>query len=157
MNEHPEADDVLERLLSRTLHGLPPRRAPMTLESRVFEELQRRAVLPWWRRSFGHWPRYARAAFLLLCGSLAGLAFLGGDWAVTGVRVVQTSGASMSWARQTAAIMNVAGDVAASVAGAIPASWLYGSLAAGALLYAALFGLGAAAYCMLYLRPLNGR
>jgi hypothetical protein len=47
--------------------------------------------------------------------------------------------------------------VAALLAGAIPAAWLYGSLTAGALLYAALFGLGAAAYRILYLKPFDGR
>jgi hypothetical protein len=150
-------DEALERLLDRTLRELPSRRAPMTLESRVVSELQRRAALSWWRRSFAHWPRSARSGFLLICGCLAGLAFLGGDWAATGVRDMQTASASMSWARHIVSILNVAGELAELAAGAIPPTWLYGGLAAGAVLYAALFGLAAAAYRILYLKPFNGR
>jgi hypothetical protein len=37
--------------------------------------------------------------------------------------------------------------------GAIPTTWLYGGIAAGAMLYVILFGLGAAAYRTLYLQP----
>jgi hypothetical protein len=157
MNEHPETDEALARLLDRTLRELPSRRAPMTLEPRVFNALRRRAVLPWWRRTFAYWPGLARATFLLICGCLAGLALLVGDWAATGVRLMQTSGASVSWVRQVVTIVNVASDLAALLSGAIPAAWLYGSLTAGALLYAALFGLGAAAYRILYLKPFDGR
>src|ERR1700738_3597831 len=94
-NESHEASEsqTLERLLDRALRELPLRRAPLTLESRVFGELQRRAALPWWRRSFAHWPLLARAAFLVICGVLIRLAFLGGATAVAGVR-------SLSWARE---------------------------------------------------------
>jgi hypothetical protein len=38
----------------------------------------------------------------------------------------------------------------------IPFEWLYGTMAAGTILYAALFGLGAAAYRTLYLHPSAG-
>jgi hypothetical protein len=157
MHEHRESDDALEKLLDRTLRELPLRRAPLILESRVFNELQRRAALSWWRRSFAHWPRFARAVFLFMCAGCAGLVFLGGDWAATGVRAMQASSASMLLARQMAAIMDVAVGLPTSIADAIPAAWLYGGLAAGAVLYTALFGLGAAAYCILYLKPFNGR
>src|SRR5712672_3854389 len=88
-----EPNDPLERLLDRTLHELPLRRAPLTLESRVFGELERRAALPWWRRSFAHWPLLARAGFLVICGALISAAFLGGATAVTGIR-------SLSWVRE---------------------------------------------------------
>src|SRR6185437_10884347 len=73
VSELPEKTDPLEQLLDRTLHPLPLRRAPPTLQSRVLEELQRRAALPWWRRSFAHWPSAARAGFVLVCLALIGV------------------------------------------------------------------------------------
>jgi len=125
-----EPHEALKRLLDHTLHELPLRRAPVTLESRVFGELDRRAALPWWRRSFAHWPLPARGAFLMICTALIGIALLSGSRMVAAVR---------------------------SLVDAIPATWLYLGLTAAALLYASLFGLGTAAYRVLYLRPLNGR
>lgn len=152
MNERSEAEKGLERLLDRTLRELPARRAPPTLESRVLGELERRAARPWWRRSFAHWPQAARTAFVLICGGLIGLAFLGGAWAAVGLRWLHESGAlSIPWARQAMAITGVAGELAALLADAVPAAWLYDGLAVSAVLYAALFGLCIAAYRTLYL------
>jgi len=145
-----ESHEALERLLDRTLQGVPLRRAPMMLESRVFRELQRRAALPWWRRSFAHWPPLARAAFLAVCCVLITLAFSGGATAVAGVR-------SLSWAREIGVLMASAGNLAALLARTAPPAWAYQAVAVCALLYAVLFGLGAAVYRALYLQPLNGR
>jgi hypothetical protein len=38
-----------------------------------------------------------------------------------------------------------------------PPTWVYAGIAVCAVLYAVLFGLGAAVYRALYLQPLNGR
>jgi hypothetical protein len=145
-----ESPEALERLLDRTLHGLPLRRAPVTLESRVFGELERRAALPWWRRSFAHWPPLARAVFLVICGALIKLAFLGGATAVAGVR-------SLSWAQEAGVLVASAGNLAALLAHTPPPAWAYEAIAVCAVLYAILFGLGAVVYRALYLQPLNGR
>jgi hypothetical protein len=153
-----DPNDALERLLDRTLHELPLRRAPVTLESRVFAELERRAALPWWRRSFAHWPLVARGAFLVICGALVLLAFLGGAAAVAGFRSLHESGAlSLSWVREAAVLMASAANLSTLLLRTVPPPWLYGSIAACALLYAVLFGLGAAVYRTLYLQPQNGR
>ena len=147
-NESHEASEsqTLERLLDRALRELPLRRAPLTLESRVFGELQRRAALPWWRRSFAHWPLLARAAFLVICGVLIRLAFLGGATAVAGVR-------SLSWAREAGIIAASAANLAALLAHAAPPTWAYEGIAVCAVLYAVLFGLAVAVYRTLYLQP----
>jgi hypothetical protein len=159
MNNDPlQEDDRLERLLSSTMRALPARRAPHTLESRVLEELARRAAQPWWRRSFGHWPTFARASFVAACGALVGIALLGGSWMTAAIRSLQESDAlSGSWLRQAAAITGTVGNLSASLVQAIPPEWLSLGLGAAALLYAFLFGLGVAAYRLLYLQPLNGR
>jgi hypothetical protein len=145
-----EPHDPLERLLDRTLRELPPRRAPSTLESRVFAELERRASLPWWRRSFAHWPRMARAGFLLICAGSAGLAVAGAAAAAADVR-------SLYWAREIGSLMASGGNLVALLAGIAPPLWFYEGIAVCAVLYAALFGLGAALYRTLYLQAVNGR
>jgi hypothetical protein len=142
-----ESHEALARLLDRTLHELPLRRAPLTLESRVLGELERRAALPWWRRSFAYWPPLARAAFVVICGALIRLAFLGGTTAVAGVR-------SLSW---VGVLTASAGNLATLLAHTAPPTWAYEGIAVCAVLYAVLFGLGAAVYRTLYLQPQNGR
>jgi hypothetical protein len=137
-------EDKLERMLNRALHALPPRRAPLSLESRVFRELDRRAALPWWRRSFAHWPVIARCVLIVVCGALVGLTMLDGAM-------------SFSWLNPIVAVMTSASGLAISFERATPPPWLYVTLGVGAMLYVILFALGAAAYRTLYLRPLNHR
>jgi hypothetical protein len=136
MNERTDSAEKLEQLLCRELSALPLRGAPDTLESRVFGELARREARPWWQRSFANWPVAPRVVFVLICIALIGATFLSGVSAVVGVR-------SLS-------------EVGALLVRVIPPSWFYGGLAVGAMLYVILFGLGAAAYRMLYRPALAG-
>jgi len=144
MNEHDERDQELERLFDRALPEMPLRRAPPTLEQRVFGELARRESLPWWRRSFVHWPRFARATFVLICGGLSALAFQGAAWVVEGI-------GSVPELRQFWAFVGTAAELSGSLVRAIPAVWLYDGIAVAAVLYTLLFALGATAYRTLYL------
>jgi hypothetical protein len=141
-----DPENKLERRLDRTLRELPMRRAPATLETRVLGELHRRAALPWWRLSFTHWPLIARAVFVAICGVSIRLAFLGGATAAAGVR-------SLSWARQVGTLADSGGSLAALLARTAPPLWLYEGIAVCGVLYAILFGLGAAAYRTLYIQP----
>jgi hypothetical protein len=150
-------DETLERLVDRALHDLPLRPAPATLASRVFAELERRAALPWWRRSFAHWPLAARAGFLVICVALCALAFAGAAAAMDGLRALNDSGAlSLSWARAAGVLIASAWNLVGLLTHAVPPVWLYAGLAVCAALYAVLFGLGAAVYRTLYLQPQNG-
>jgi hypothetical protein len=139
-----DPNDPLQQLLDRTLRELPLRRAPPTLEARVIGELERRAALPWWRRSFAHWPLLARAAFLVICGALIRLAFLGGAAAVARVD-------SLIWARQAGMLVMSLGNLVAAIARISAPHWLYEGVAVCGVLYAILFGLGAVVYRVLYL------
>ncbi len=153
-----ETDDEWARALDRMVHELPPRSAPATLEVRVLAELQRRAALAWWRRSFSHWPLLARAAFLVISAVLIRLALLEGAAAVAGVRSLHESGLlSPSWARDVGVLAATAGNLITLLAHTVPPAWAYAGIAVGAMLYAALFGLGAALYRTLYFQPHNGR
>jgi hypothetical protein len=156
MSEHMDSEQKLERLMTQTLRGLPLRRAPGTVETRVLEELQRRAALPWWRVGFARWPAAPRAAFVVVCAALIAATILGGASAVVGMRSLNEAAAlPLSWLHPLLTVMSSAGGVAALMVRVIPPLWLYGALAFGIVLYVALFGLGAAAYRMLY-RPSAG-
>jgi hypothetical protein len=140
-------------LLDQVLRELPLRHAPATLESRVFRELERRAALPWWYRGFTSWPLAARAAFVALCCGIIGFTFLDGSWATAGARLLYGAGAlAISWIHPAVAAVAWAGEFSALLVRVVPPVWLYGAIAAGTMLYAALLGLGAAAYRTLYLR-----
>jgi hypothetical protein len=151
--------DRLESLVGRALREAPLRRAPSSLETRVLREIGRRAALPWWRRSFSRWPRLARAGFALTCGSIVA-AVLAATWPWAQGSVLAAAGAwstgsplSLPWARSALTLVDVARELDAALVRVVPLGWLYGAMAAGAMLYAALFGLGVAAYRTLYLNP----
>src|SRR5207247_1447534 len=81
----PESNEQrLERTVHQTLRELPLRRAPLSLESRVLAEIQRRVLLPWWRKSFTHWPVAARAAFVVISGGFIKLAWTLSVWVMAG-------------------------------------------------------------------------
>ncbi len=153
-----DRESELERRVGRALRELALRRAPPSLESRVLEELGRRAALPWWRRSFATWPHLARSGFAVTCGSIAA-ALLAATWpwahggASAGAGVL--SAGSLLWlpgVRSALTLLDVGRELNASLLRVVPLEWLYGAMAAGAILYVALFGLGAAAYRTLYLK-----
>ena len=152
MNEHEEAEQKLERLLDRTLRELPLRRAPPSLESRVLGEIERREARPWWQLSFVHWPELARVGFVLACGGLIWLSAFMGIWPVRIPGALHDPVAlTVTWAREAAAFTDALGELVAALTRAIPPVWLSGGLAMSAALYSVLFGLGIAAYRILYL------
>jgi hypothetical protein len=154
MNKRTEAEQKLEQVLHQGLSGLPPRRAPSTLESRVANELARRAQLPWWRASFANWPVAARVMFILVCAVLGAATILGGISAYLGDRSFdEASALLLSWAHPFLTVVSSAGGLLTLLLRVIPPLWLYGILGVGIFLYVTLFGLGAAAYRTLYLRP----
>ncbi len=151
MTEPADAEGQLARLFERTLRDLPLQRAPSTLEARVLSELRRRASLPWWRRSFSHWPALARACFGLGIAVLIAWIFAGGALLMENLRSLPVSGERwIPWGRSAAALAGAIAQPAAALARAVPVAWIYEGLAVSAALYAALFGLGIAGYRTLY-------
>jgi len=144
MSDHDPEELKLERLVHDSLRSLPQRRAPAALERRVWQELERLAALPWWRRSFAHWPGIARTLFLILCTALGALTFAGGARVTAGLTPMRRLADSLTWVNATV-------DAMGSLIHAIPPLWLYEGLAVAALLYGFLIALGAAAYRTLYL------
>lgn len=149
MTPSPENEKQLEQLVQRAVRDLPPRRAPRSLEQRVRAEIERRARLPWWRRSFGHWPAAARAAFVMLSLAAVGFFLVSGIWISRGLGG-HLPAAPAAWLEDGLTVARALGGCLDIVERNIPPLWLYGGLALFASLYLTLFGLGAAAYRALH-------
>ena len=145
----PDNDEKMEQLVHRTLRELPLRRAPRSLEQRVLAEIERRAALPWWQRSFAHWPAVARAGFVVLCAGLVRLVLASGGLMTAGFAPTEFTNAvaqQFSWMESGLVIVHALAGFCEIMSRNIPALWLYVGLVFFASMYAALFGLGAAAY-----------
>lgn len=141
-----QTPEELEKFINRTLRALPDRRAPRSLESRVLAAIAPQQHLPWWRQSFVHWPLAARAAFLVFTAVLAAafvalcLRFAGG------AQLAALLAEPLEQLALIRAIVGGIGDFFATVLRSIPSVWLHGAVAMIGVMYATLFGLGAAAY-----------
>ena len=153
MSPPSDNHEKLERFIHQTLRELPSRRAPRSLESRVLAELERRAALPWWRKTFAHWPMAARMTFVVLGAGVAALLGFAAGSAQTGIDAAGLIAAvvrQFTWVEFGLDFARSLGEFADLVFRSIPPLWFYAGLAFVGSLYLALFGLGAAAYRTLY-------
>jgi hypothetical protein len=72
MRPHPDLE--LEMAIDRELRSLPDRPAPASLAPRVLQAIAERQRLPWWRKSFTHWPA-RRLLFLVASTAWASCSF----------------------------------------------------------------------------------
>jgi hypothetical protein len=152
MKPPSDRDAQLERWVQRTLQDLPARPAPRSLEARVLAEIAQRAAQPWWRKSFVHWPVAARAVFLLAMVAVVKAVLMAAVWSLAGFDTAEFRAATAQpslWIEHSIAIFNAATGFVEIMLRNIPPLWIYGTLAFLAAMYAALFGLGAAAYRMI--------
>jgi hypothetical protein len=148
MNTPPDPHD-LERLVSRVLRDQPSRQAPPTLANRVMAELAYRASLPWWRKSFSHWPWAARIAFVAISLGLVKVALtLTTHAAVSspGASAVAHATAPVAWLADVLAIAAFSQELLTTIMRAIPSLYLYGVMGLVVALYLMVFGVSAAAY-----------
>lgn len=154
--DHREREEKLERFVHRTLRELPGRRAPRALEQRVLAEIARRAGLPWYRKSFVHWPLAARAGFVTVCAAfvaacigVVNVATTGSVWVMAGFDPAQfrmVFAPQFLWMENGLAVVHAITGFFEIIGRNIPPLWLYGGLAFIATMYVTLVGLGAAAY-----------
>jgi hypothetical protein len=145
--------DELEQFIHRQLRGLPPRRAPRTLESRVLAALEQRATVAWYHRSWSYWPAAVRAAFLAAATGVAATGVIAFYLVSLGVDTSAVAGQAASRFEGLSRLYSLGAwvvDFTSYLITSIPPLWLYGGLATLAALYATVFGLGAAAYRNLY-------
>ena len=141
--------EELERLVRRSLGGIPDRRAPRSLEGRVFAELQRRAALPWWRKSYAYWPAPARGAFFVASAVFAAVVVAVLFNLIRGTGASGLAGAvsqRLGWLTLVQSLSNLAWQTGATILRSIPPLWLFGSLGLLAACYAMVIGVGATAY-----------
>jgi hypothetical protein len=141
--------EELEGLVRRSLEGIPDRRAPRSLEGRVFAELHRRAALPWWRKSYAYWPAPARGAFFVASAVFAAVVVAVLFNLIRGTGASDLAGAvsqRLGWLTLVQSLANVAWQTGATILRSIPPLWLFGSLGLLAACYATVIGVGATAY-----------
>lgn len=143
----------LEQFIAGILKNVPERAAPAVLEARVLQVLAARAARPWWLQGFSRWPWIARSLFLPLSVGFVQLAFVAtGRLSVLGTALRHSTIAvsaraewlSLSQLRQ--ALHSLIQTLVHDVSHGVPTLWFYGGAGAIFALYAALFGLGAAAF-----------
>ena len=140
----PDSDrqDELEQLVTRALREQPLRRAPQTLERRVLAQLESSAAVARWRGGFAHWPVAARLVFLVASVGFVKLALSVAMWLSTPLDASAHSfdlPSQIAWLQTTLVVI-------ASVARTVPPLWVHAGIAVLAIMYAALFGIGASAY-----------
>ena len=142
MSADRNREDELERQLTRTLRDQPLRRAPSTLERRVRAQIEAGAVAGSWRRGFAHWPIAARLVFLAASVGVVKLALMIAMWIA---RPLDSPAVSVDLPSQVAWLQTLLVAIG-GVVRTVPSLWVHVGLAILALMYAALFGIGATAY-----------
>lgn len=143
----------LERLIDSGLSEQPSIRAPQTLQARVWAELERRAALPWWHRSFRHWPISMRILFVLTALAAVWLVLSANAWSQAADAATQLAApvsSKLNWLQHLGAVLALLGslyrDTAQTLLQRIPGVWLYGAIALIIAMYSMLAGIGVAAY-----------
>lgn len=143
----------LERLVHHELRALPLRKAPAGFEARVLAEIERRAAVAWYHKSWSYWPAVVRAAFLAVGTAVAGAtvaAFYLFSQGAAADAVVQEVATGFGWITRIIGAVAWTGSFIQKLVGGIPPLWLYGGLGFIAAMYATFVGLGTVAYRYLY-------
>lgn len=147
--ERPPDERELEQFIGGVLHQQPLRQAPASLEAAILRRLAAEAARPWWLQGFNRWPWIARGLFLALSAGLVWLSYtttarLGSVWQAAGQSApANAARAGMQMFVDLSQALQTLGGM---VTRDISPLWIYGSAGLALLLYAALFGLGAAAF-----------
>ena len=150
----PLNPEKLEQSVHDALRALPDRRAPVSLVARVQAEIERRAAIPWWHKSYAYWPSWARGTFLAGAGAgvvaLMVFVMVNLNGGLDGSRLGGAVSPWIDFARRAYGVGGWIADMVSLVISSVPPLWLYGGLAAVAAAYLSLVGLGATAYRLLW-------
>ncbi len=149
MQKPPRDELELEQYIGKLLRAQPLRQAPASLQARIDQQLASQATRPWWVQGFSAWPALARSVFALFSAGLVTLTYLTTDrlsWISQALQ--QTSIANAT--RAAVQMFENLGHALQTLGGMVPSAWLYGAAGGALLLYAALFGVGAAAFRTLF-------
>ena len=119
----------------------PTAERPATLsEARVLAEIERRAAVAWYHRSWAFWPAPIRALFLAVASGFSGAAVLAFFLVSHGFdvgTVAQEIGSHFTWLTGSVGVAEWIVDFTGRMLGSIPPLWLYSGLAFIAALYLA--------------------
>ncbi|MGH8254060.1 MAG: hypothetical protein ACRES2_08460 [Steroidobacteraceae bacterium] len=149
MQKPPRDELELERYIGKLLRAQPLRQAPASLQARIEQQLTLQAARPWWVQGFSAWPWLARILFAVLSAGLVALTYLTTDRLSWISQALQQSSIANA-ARASAQMLANLGHALQTLGAMIPSAWLYGGIGVALLLYAALFGVGAAAFRTLF-------
>lgn len=154
MSSRDQTEEKLERLVGQVLRDQPLRRAPASLEARVFGELAARSRLPWWRRGVASWPATVRVPVIAGCAVCVPLVWILTVWLAARMATVtrQRLAGPIESLQAARHAITWFGTTTAHIIQSIPREWLVGGLIATATLYAIMFALVAFGYSMLYPR-----
>jgi hypothetical protein len=141
MTPDRDPQEQLEQLITRALRDQPQRRAPATLASRVLAQVESGAASRW-RRGFAHWPIAARVAFVAASFGFVKVGLMVAAWLTDPLDAstrVPDLPPQLAWIQALVV-------VSATVLRSVPSLWLHAGIALLAIMYAALFGIGASAY-----------
>jgi hypothetical protein len=144
-----DPQERLEQSIARVLRDQPLLQAPASLEANVLREIERRAALPWWRKSFMHWPQVARIGLIMALLGVVKLALDALVWLTMSYRESNVATAieqPVDWFHTTSSIVRSLGTAAEALLSAIPSTWLYAGLLIGFAMYVAIAGVGAVVY-----------
>jgi hypothetical protein len=144
MSPDRNRQDELERQVTRALQDQPTRRAPSTLERRVLAQIESGAAAIGWRRGFAHWPVAARVVFFVASVGVVKVALLLAMWLAT---PLDSPAVSVQLPSQIAWLQTMLVAIG-SIVRTVPSVWVHAGIAVLAIMYAALFGIGASAYRM---------
>ena len=144
MSPDRNRQDELERQVARALRDQPMRRAPSTLERRVLAQIESGAAAMGWRRGFAHWPVPARVVFFVASVGVVKVALLLAMWLAT---PLDSPAVSVQLPSQIAWLQTLLVAIG-SIVRTVPSVWVHAGIAVLAIMYAALFGIGASAYRM---------
>jgi hypothetical protein len=149
MQKPPRDERELEQYIGKLLRAQPLRQAPASLEIRIEQQLALRAARPWWLQGFSAWPWLARILFVFVSAGPVVLTYLTSDrlgWISRALQQSSLANAARASAQMFANLGHALQTLGDMLTRNIPSAWLYGGAGVALFLYAALFGLGAAAF-----------
>lgn len=149
MNPLPPSPESLERFVNRALREIPAPAAPASLAARVLAEIARLDRLPWWKKSFVHWPAGVRLAFFVTSAVSAGVVVAVGVALATRMSTVAVGDGVIErfgWLAAGRDILASGARLAEGYLQEVPALWWYGAIAGVTAAYGLVIGAGVATY-----------
>lgn len=151
MKHDTDTEQKLAHVVDKLCKQQPLRKAPTDMYARVMREVQLRKSLPWWRKSFLHWPLMMQALFVVAALLTAKGALMLGSWFdANAVATAKTITQESSLVQGSSALLSISNHLSSLFAHIVPSSWMYLAVLSVGAIYLVLIGVGVATYKTLY-------